>query len=1195
VAEKLRTNKTESTLFVGVGGIGSDIVVRIAEKCKDNELDNLKFVCMDTDANSLRGVANSKAVITKIQTSSSQSVRDYLANDDDARLNWFPNNTTLYEKTVSEGAGQVRAISRLALNKTIKTNEIQPLYDQIDSLFNKDVDDLKRAFRVVIVSSATGGTGSGMAMITGMLIREYLREHYSEKSPIIRGFFVLPSVMDTVISTQTERESQYRNGYSTIKEINAFMMTASGFADTEKALHRYRDLHIDVPTASGGSKALKCLPFDFCFLLERADKNVENMDELDSYKDYAAQSLYEQSIGPMQKIAFSLEDNVIKEFANEGNHGRNRFGGIGSSVIRYPYEMICDYIAFSKAIDRIGGDRGEWAKYDKAYHNAMKEFKKKRATTGDKEPTRSSIYTAAVDGDNTLFGQDVRASISSKPNVRNAVSSDITLYTGALRRYVLTSFKEMNEVSIIDTGFEQLKSEQDYKEAPGTANDNLYTIRSYESIIRRSGRDFARNLAKSIFFEAPPIFSGNLQQYHVESLLKTREGAINPNALRYVLYLLSEAIEKNFSQEEKKRKKCENDLLVFADTANDPDKFDFVHRTSKEKECRVDEVVALENKDPGFFEKIGGRDKLWTAINNHLTEYANAVSDYRDAVLMEAVYGIAREYIASLNKAFERFFESFDNKALMLQRKKTSIVDTLKYRSGDVVYNLCATEEMLNEILRRTPDSDDGLLLPDDLNMDIFETAKKNAAYQRLSEVDPFTEDTSIDIFDDVLIGYFRNSIRESNEDILDLDVVSAIRLDEELTEFIKLNELREEKDYIMPPKKRDDSDDYIFKIIQKGKKLATPGISGVAFAEPRENIACTFNECLCDRTDFNMVKALMKHKFQPVPSDTTSKYDLRFFSALYNITPDKIPLFKGPKYDAVTGKYNFDAAGVYYKSYTKYSRKIGPDSMKSSTISTHIDKRWDTVVELPEIDMEVHNDDMMRIHSSLIYGLVLDMIRRYPSSGYDKGKRVFKLENMDGDLINLTVSNGTDCDEFYEVLDALYRDNASSTMILDVVEAFAQKDINKNHRYNESSFVKNLEALKIGDYHEAPTSLFEIPLCYYNSLPSSLADDNELSVMIDSVIMVLENEIKKYEKEEDRKPYLCQLLEEQFALLVKAFNNDEYEKKYELRNNTVIEENLVIGMTYRKIVKHFRSMDLSDCDERIERLRKMKRSDYKG
>ena len=116
---------------------------------------------------------------------------------------------------------------------------------------------------------------------------------------------------------------------------------------------------------------------------------------------------------------------------------------------------------------------------------------------------------------------------------------------------------------------------------------------------------------------------------------------------------------------------------------------------------------------------------------------------------------------------------------------------------------------------------------------------------------------------------------------------------------------------------------------------------------------------------------------------------------------------------------------------------------------------------------------------------------------------------------------------------------------------------------------------------HAAPTSLFEIPLLYYNSLPHRKLDDNELSVMIDSIIHIISDEVARYEQLADQAPYVCVLLDRQFRLLVDNFN------KYEsIRKNTTIKENLVISMVYRKIVKKLKEIQLSDCEFRIQVLR---------
>ena len=288
--ENLKPNEVSATLFVGVGGIGSKIIKGVANRSIHDNTENVRFVVLDTDVNDLIRL-ESGAVVSTVQTSSPRSIKDYLGNDQHAKKHWFPENRILDDKTVSEGAGQIRAISRLAINATVKQGNISTLYKAIDELYLKDGSDKKQAMKIVIASTAAGGTGSGIAMIVGMLVRQYIRKNYPESAAIIRGLLLLPSVMDTVIDTESERESLRRNGYATIKEINAFMMKGSGFFDSVPDLKRYRDLHIAVPTTAAGNDRLECLPFDFCFLMDRADSNQGSMQTLTQYIDSAAQSL----------------------------------------------------------------------------------------------------------------------------------------------------------------------------------------------------------------------------------------------------------------------------------------------------------------------------------------------------------------------------------------------------------------------------------------------------------------------------------------------------------------------------------------------------------------------------------------------------------------------------------------------------------------------------------------------------------------------------------------------------------------------------------------------------------------------------------------------------------------------------------------------------------------------------------------
>lgn len=1187
-AEKLNTNKTPATLFVGVGGIGSDIVTRVAERCKGDETRNIRFVAMDTNANDLRGVKNSKANIVPIQTSSTQSVLDYLKNDDDARTKWFPNNTTLYPKTVSEGAGQVRAISRLALNATIKTGEISKLYKTIDSLFLKDDDDTKQALRVVVVSSAAGGTGSGIAMTVGMLVRNYLHKNYREKSAIVRGFLLLPGVMDTVIPTEVERESLRRNGFATIKEVNAFMIKASGFCGVRKDLERYKDLYIEVPTTSGKTEKLENLPFDFCFLLDRVAQSEESMQTLEQYKEFAAQSLYEQNIGPMQRNAFSMEDNIIKEFANGDNLGRNRFGGIGAAVLRYPYEDVIDYIAYGRAIEKIGDGEsvGNWLKYDQKYKEAMAEYKKNRAMSTASAPEIADIYVSEIDNDEQSFGTAIKSYLAKDvTNLQNEVTDKIDYFIDSFKAEVLGSFTNLPDVladDVIVNSLTKKKKYEDNEEERGQATENLSAIRRYESAVKKRAVTVAKGRAKSILINAPSV-EHEVKPYHLESLLKTSKGCMHPNAARYILYAVKKAMLAELAVID--IPKVASTLQFYSPNANS-DKFDVKGGFSKEAEKSIDDVCNLEKQDPSFFDKMGGYKNLWDALNKHLPAYSGSVIEYRNMVVNQAAFEVAVEYLERLCAEFEKFYNGFDAKVVALKKQKEDIVDKLRFRKGDTVYYVCGKQDYLDKLAKIASAGNAEDVLPDELNAKIFESVKNNAEYERVSKYEVESNISKEDIFDEVLIDYFRDAVRDDSDEIINLNIIKAIATEQNFETDIKLNKTRDDKEEPIPVVISDDDKlEYLKERIKFGNRLAAAGIACANFNEPRIIQVCTFNQKLASLRDVDLKKTIETLAYSPVASDTVSKYDMRFFNALYNVTPDKLVRFKSLEECEEDALYSEDP-GIYYRAYHDYVKNIGPDSTKSSTISLHIDKRWDSLTEMPEISMDAHYDDMLRIHSALVYGIVHGMIKTKRLSQYDEKRRNFVLEDTEGDVTALVVSNNTECDEFYEVLDALYRDRASVSRIYDMVEERCEMDVQRNCKYDQTEFFNDVKSFKIGDGHKPETSLFEIPLLYFNSLPRTKLDDNELSIMIDSVINVIETEVNRYEQECDRMPRLAERLEDQFKLLIANFNNDAYDVDGAMRKNTTVDENPVIAIVCKKVCNKIKSLSVSRSGEITKELR---------
>jgi len=1162
MAENLEKNVCPSrSLFVGLGGIGADITGRLTRKCSNTDTTNIRFVVMDTNVNDLRKlIAETNIDIKTIQTSSTQTVGSYLNYDIEASRDWFPKNSILYNKTVSEGAGQVRAISRLALNATIRQGKIKPLYTAIDELFAKDGREFKQALRVYIIASATGGTGSGIALAVALLIRRYMSQVYPESNCMIRGLMVLPGVLDTVISSEKERTSIRRNGYATIKEVNAFMMLGSKFFDVDRNLARYRDLCVEVPVQDGEKVALNELPFDFCFLLDRLDLNQGNMKTLDQYKDYAAQSLFEQNIGPMQGDSFSVEDNIVKEAANKEMRGRNRFGGIGAAVIQYPYESIADYIALNWAVEQITGrsadtadtedNPGGWLQYDKEFFRQMREYRK-NGSSREAAPDRGDVYLNKLKQSETKLSANLRRrylggnDLSEVNDKLKKLISDYFIALDTVLKERLNSIPDYvakyNEVKGLRSG--SLFSGNE--DAKGSAADWFRRADQYEELARKVSSSIGQSAGNAIFWDEEMRLTASSPNYSIEHILKAEEGAMHPNAMRAVLYTLRTEFQKKIAMYTENTRKATAAINKYSATSQDAQ---FVPPLSAKKgEDGVytrQNVLDDEARYPGAARKEKKKiNAVYDDIDQWGKSYVTAIDSMAQNNVFTAAYRLGLDYVNGLIAAFHKFYDKFNDKAKNLYVKIEDIEKELEYSNGDSFMRVCATRQILHEIVARCSQNVDEVL-PEDLNSKIYNAMKRNIILEREMENDPGVVDKRVDVFDQEIIQYFKKSVRENCKDIIDRNILEAIQWECELTELIKAKQNYERNPDPNEDKPKTVAVDkqtvsaYITKRIDEGRILASPGISTALFDEPRIVSASSYNEELkLSRT----IKVGDYITTGGTASKSVSKYELHFFEALYNVTPDKLARFSAPK-KSETG---LSEAGIYFDAYQEYMKGVGPDSTKSMVISPHIDKRWDTIAVMPELDIDYMNQSIRRIHLAFFYGLVYELIQRRQITSYDPNKVYYQLDRGDGDFADLVVSNGTPCDEFFEVLNSLYRDRSAVEDILAVAEKYRMKDSEKHTDYDRTFFARQIAKLHV-PYSDEPLnaektldSVFAIPLLYNKSVPNSERDDAELMLMIESIIEAFTTEPDTFDREKDKSSHLQQIMFNQLKLLEKRYNED--------------------------------------------------------
>lgn len=154
-----------------------------------NQSERIAFVVFDTDANDLGKIKQDHPEMYTVQTSTNSRVGDYLGINTNARDKWFPINELMNRKSLTEGAAQVRAISRLAFETTLKSSHLDQLHKAIETLFRIDKDQEEQSLRVIITSSLAGGTGSGLILPVALYLASYLNAKYPKAKAITRGFF----------------------------------------------------------------------------------------------------------------------------------------------------------------------------------------------------------------------------------------------------------------------------------------------------------------------------------------------------------------------------------------------------------------------------------------------------------------------------------------------------------------------------------------------------------------------------------------------------------------------------------------------------------------------------------------------------------------------------------------------------------------------------------------------------------------------------------------------------------------------------------------------------------------------------------------------------------------------------------------------------------------------------------------------
>jgi hypothetical protein len=1100
------------TLIVGLGGIGSEITARLAAKIPDELRERINLVIIDTDVNTLEPLARkSHGGFTAIQISTKNTVGTYLYKDEYTCNNSFPLNKVLYDKVLTEGAGQVRAISHLAFIDAMMRKEFRALDDAITDLYKIEHEAHEQALRVIIVSSLAGGTGSGLILPVSLYIRNFIRTKMNMPGNITRGFFILPEVIFGKVSDEKNRERFRTNAYAVLRELNAFIMKADG-----NLPERYKDsVKLMFPMDDAGNmEEYNVLPLDYAFMFDAQNINGERLNTAEQYYDHAATCIYAQAIGPMNAIGNAQEDNMIQSLV-EGK-SKNRYCGAGASELWYPSRHILDYIALKWAAQTVSN---HWTVFDKMFDDQKKEQNKQLKRGINIAPiTREEKYIESVDS--AASKQDPFALCVRNANFRfdkhgiTERGNRWDEYIQVIRDYVVEQATRGQEDADASRKNAQsyIEKSRGKKASPETLKSAYEHLRTYKELVARISVKIGNNAAYMLFKSEVGDDKTRLEKY----LLDGQQAFMHPNAVRYFLHNLSSKLKKDLEEIKAENQKNNEGFEAFFGPA-------MAKKVSE---------AAIAAKNANLLSRLfGGHTARIRHLARQMSGQLAVLEAYRTAAPHAVVLEAAVDYISQLCRSFEQFFSTFDANVAELNRRIEIEEDKYALRKGNTVRYVCASKNCLDKFYAQMEFTGDYISIPGDLCRQIYEKVK---AFRLADNIDPAS--FFHNIFFEHIIGHFRETVSIEHGALIDMDTIRALEAEAEFEEGLR------------EPHK---VEAYVERVIAETKALSLPFINRPVAESFKMQEACAYNENL-QLPDNPVRAALLERTLKSsggVPSrdDEISKERVIFYSAIYGLFPYDLRKFAPPR----QGETLAQPAGEYYTAYQAMIKRIKIDSKSDDkdAVTPHIHKLWHLIAKLPELNEDIQEGREREIYRALALGLLYERIRcvEVPNTNRARGRAADgKAAGAMGSKYRyefwrtnsrfptqLQCLDQSPCDSFYKLHEALMSNPSVVEMIDDAVAYEADKGHTRNITFENSAVMRGLNRLSLPEFmgDTNRVSIFGIAMAIKAMAPPELFVPEQDALLLDVILEVLLEQLSTLCHKHERDEKFVALVKEHYEL----------------------------------------------------------------
>ena len=1027
------------TLLIGIGGIGGSIVRFVNNELKDYDKQFVRMLVLDTNTNDLSKL--DKTNIPFIQTSENMTVSDYLRQNYRFQ-EWFPYNPLLNGKNLTEGAGQVRSISRLGALASEGKNRFEKIKNAITEISLNVGSTIHKTVRVMIVGSVCGGTASGMGIQLPYLVRDILREISGIPNTVIRGLFIMPDVVEEVQDTDQKRRAVYVNGYAFLRELNAFNRAQTFKRGTEKLrVEHYPHAAVDPssdPTAMG-----RPAPYDFLFLIEKSNINGQNIGSFDAYINKAAQIVMMQLFASdITADMFSSEDNLIVSAIEKD--GMNRYCGAGVSKAVYPEEENLRYctLRFTESILQ-----GYWLRIDRIVELRMIQHKRLMATNPSLMPKDPHVEYMAVFDELTdptksevtaEMGQLKRELVSEtvlhdkNGNAHSEMLNRAANLFMSIEGYTESLFMSeelKTEADKCKMSMKRLKSDS----AVTYADSQMQVLRMYEKKASERVGMVAAGAIDSIMgtdrVVADTFMDAVRYPHNICATIRDK----HPIVARYILYYVRKMLSERLASFETEVRDLKEQETIFT-----KDYYREKPRNGEKDTVHEDPPTALSMTNPGWLSVIGINSADYNKLVRSIVKDANAFvqrTNQMNALLLKTeVYNTVIRRIDILIDIYENFFKDLD-KILLYKRKEREILENdqprIQFSDVYVCCDAACKKWMYDKFESEFQGSDTSL--PDSVKESFFDTvfSEYENKHKELTDRTSFTRKplSNEQLFADAILKPLTEKFMDKELLHVRMDIISAIKLEYEIHSH--QNCLRVNDAAVDPAAY--DFDQYFAAVMRQVKELSAPyfsyhtvsetehllltpnaDIGDIADDEADPNAALTLptaGRVLCYWGVNNRIVAQYQHRQEHDTIDhdaLNSMFGMRDGETYYVVNDDSFDPTQLICYSSVYDLFieNLTKYDKKSKAYAEYNKRIlrvirsdynvgAGKSAYLDTVHPHLDKRWHSHAYLPLLMVDDEADEQKRVARAFLLGNAdkrlwyIELDRTYCWAFRKKGQRL--------------------------------------------------------------------------------------------------------------------------------------------------------------------------------------------------------------